>query len=135
MFGKTKLFAAIIFLTGILSVGFIAVSAQDKKDDKDKKEKITISEKEEKAIKKMEKAKTADEKMQLIEAYIKEFPQSPVRQRIVEFAAGEVLASKEDDNQIILQGEKYLKIFPADADADLVLPAVILFLCAGQTHE
>lgn len=124
MFSKTKLFTGIIFLTGILSVGFVAVPAQDKKDDKDKKDTITVSEKEQKVIKKMEKAKTADEKMQLVEAYIKEFPQSPARQRIVEFAAREVLESK-DNNQIILQGEKYLKIFPADAEADIVLPGLI----------
>ncbi|MEO6589890.1 MAG: hypothetical protein ABIP06_11350 [Pyrinomonadaceae bacterium] len=122
MFSKTNLFAAIIFLSGILSGSFGAVSAQDKKDDK--KETITISKKEDSVLKKLEKAKTADEKMQLVEAYIKEFPQSAARQRVVEFAAREVLQLK-DNNQIILQGEKYLQIFTPDAEADLVLPALI----------
>ncbi|MGI9055608.1 MAG: hypothetical protein ACR2F2_07375 [Pyrinomonadaceae bacterium] len=121
MFNKTKLFAVSIFLTGILYGNFGTVAAQE---NKDKKETITISKKEDNALKKIEKAQTIDEKMQLIEAFVKEFPQSPARRRIVEYAADQVLQLK-DDAQIVQKSENYLKIFTPEAEADLVLPALI----------
>lgn len=124
MFSKTKLFAVIIFITAILYGNFGTVSAQNNKDDKDKKETITVSKKEENAIKKIEKAQTIDEKMQLIEAFIKDFPQSPARQKIADYTVGQVLQLK-DDAQIVQKGENYLRIFTPDTEADLILPALI----------
>ena len=124
MVSKTKLFAVIIFLSGILYGNFGTVSAQENKDDKDKKETITVSKKEESALKKIEKAQTIGEKMQLIEAFVKEYPQSPARKQVVGHAADQILQLK-DDAQIVQNGEAYLKIFTPEAEADFVLPALI----------
>ncbi len=124
MLSKTKLFAAVVFLSGSLLGGFGAVSAQEKKDDKNKQETITVSKKEEGAIKKIEKASTIDEKFQLIDAFIKEFPQSPARKRIVEYAADQILQLK-DNEQIVQKSGVYLKTFTPEMETDLVMPALI----------
>ena len=124
MVSKTKLFAAIIFLSGILYGNIGTVSAQENKDDKDKKETVTVSKKEQSALQKIEKVQTIGEKMQLIEAFVKEYPQSPARKKVVGYAADQVL-QLTDDAQIVQNGEAYLKIFTPDAEADFVLPAVI----------
>ena len=112
---KTKFFAAAILLTGILLAGFSAVSAQ---------EKIKVSQKEAKAIEKIEKAKTIDEKMQLISAFMKEFPQSPARQQVIDHAAAQVM-QLTDDAQTIQQGNSYLTIFTKPEEEDLILPNMI----------
>lgn len=125
MFSKTKLIAVTVLLTGILFGSFGAVSAQDNKDDKNNKdEKITVSKKEEAAIKKIEKAKTVDERLKLIAEFMKEFPQSPARKQVVNYAAGQVTDLK-DDSQLIQNGKTYLTIFTQPEDADLVLPNMI----------
>ncbi|CAN5693519.1 hypothetical protein BH20ACI4_BH20ACI4_25860 [soil metagenome] len=115
MLSKTKFFAAAILLTGILLAGFSAVSAQ---------EKIKVSPKEAKAIDKIEKAKTIDEKMQLISAFMKEFPQSPARGQVIDHAAAQV-TQLTDDSQIIQQGKTYLTIFTKPEEEDLILPNMI----------
>lgn len=119
MFSKTKLFAAAVLLAGILSGSFGTVSAQDKKD-----EKVTVSKKEEAAINKIQKAKTVEERLKLVADFMKEFPQSPARKQVVNYAAGQVTDLK-DDAQIIQHGNTYLTIFTQPEDADLVLPNMI----------
>jgi hypothetical protein len=115
MLRKTKLFAAAFLLTGILFGGFGAVSAQ---------EKIKVSQKEAKAIEKIEKAKTIDEKMKLMADFIKEFPQSPARQQVVDYAAAQI-TQLTDDAQVIQQGNTYLTVFTKPEDADLILPSMV----------
>ena len=115
---KTRLFAAIFLIGGILFAGFTSVSAQDTK------EKVKVSAKEAKAIEKIEKAKTIDEKMSATAAYIKEFPQSPARQQVVDYAAAEITLLT-DDAQVIKSGETYLTIFTKPEDTDLIASALI----------
>lgn len=120
MFSKRKLFAAKLFaaafwLTAVLAGGFTAASAQ---------EKVKVSKEEAKAIEKIEKAKTVDEKMQQIAAFIKAYPQSPARKQVVEEAAAQI-SQISDNAQVVQQSENYLKIFTAEPEADLVLPGLI----------
>jgi tetratricopeptide (TPR) repeat protein len=118
MLSKTKLFAGFILLTGILFGSFLNVSAQETQ------EKIKVSAKEAKAVEKIEKAKTIDEKMQLISAFMKEFPQSPARKQVVDYAAAQI-TQLTDDSQVIQQGNTYLAIFAQPEDADLILPSMV----------
>ena len=124
MNSKTKIFAAIALSAGFLFGGSNAVSAQENKEAKTTQQTVKVSEREEKAIKKIEKAATIDEKMQLIAAFIKEFPQSPARSQIVNYAASQISQLK-DDAQIIQKSETYLTIFNQPEDADLVYPNMI----------
>lgn len=115
MLSKTKIIAAVILSLGILFGSFSAVSAQ---------EKVKVSKKEEAAINKIDKAKTIDEKMQLIAEFIKEFPQSPARGQVVNHAATQI-SQLNDNAQIVQQSETYLKIFTPEAEADIILPGLI----------
>ena len=117
MLSKVKLFAAFL-LTGILFVSFLNVSAQETNG------KIKVSPKEAKAIEKIEKAKTIGEKMQMTSAFMKEFPQSPARQQVVDYAAAQI-TQLTDDSQVIQQGNTYLTIFTQPEDADLILPSMV----------
>lgn len=123
MLSKTKLFAAVISL-GFLFGGTNAVSAQEKTDDKNKQETVKVSKDEESAIKKIEKAKTLDEKMQLIADFNKKYPQSPARKQVVGYAASQISQLK-DDSQIVQKSETYLTVFTQPEDADLVLPNMV----------
>lgn len=123
MLSTTKIFAAVVSL-GFLFGGSTAVSAQDKKDDKTKQESIKVSKDEENAIRKIEKAKTLDEKMQLIAEFNRKYPQSPARGQMVRYAAAEITNLK-DDSQLIQNSEKYLTIFTTPEDADLISPYMI----------
>lgn len=123
MLSTTKIFAA------VLSIGFLfgasnAVSAQENKDDKNNQETIKVSKDEESAIKKIEKAKTIDEKMQLIAEFNKKYPQSPARKQVVGYAASQI-AQLKDDSQIVQKSENYLTIFTQPEDADLILPNMV----------
>lgn len=123
MLNKTKIFAAVVSL-GFLLGGANAISAQDNKNDKNKPESIKVSKDEENALKKIEKAKTLDEKMQLIAEFNKKYPQSPARGQVVRFAAAEITKLK-DDAQLIQRSENYLTVFTQPEDADLVLPYMV----------
>ena len=127
MLSTTKKIAAIALL-GFAFGGLSTVSGQDKKDDKNKdkskQETITVSKDEESAIKKIEKAKTLDEKMQLTGEFIKKYPQSPARKQLSNYILGQMSETK-DDAQIIQNSEKYIAVFNQPEEADLVLPAMI----------
>lgn len=123
MLSTTKIFAAVLSI-GFLFGGSNAVSAQENKDDKTKQESVKVSKDEEKAIKKIESAKTIDEKMQLLAEFNKKYPQSPARKQVVGYAASQISQLK-DDAQIIQKSENYLTIFTQPEDADLVLPNLI----------
>lgn len=119
----TKIFTAVLSI-GFLFGGIGAASAQEKKDDKNKQGTITVSKDEEKAIKKIESAKTLDEKWQLITEFNKKYPQSPARSQVVRYAAAEITNLK-DDAQLIQKGENYIAVFTQPEDADLILPYMV----------
>lgn len=134
MLSKTKIFAAVVSL-GFLLGGSGAISAQEKTDDKNKQETIKVSKDEESAIKKIEKAKTIDEKMQLIADFIKKYPQSPARKQVVGYAAAQISQLK-DDAQIVQKSETYLTVFTQPEDADFVLPNMVYsYLQLKKTKE
>lgn len=119
MLSTTKIFAAVVSL-GFLFGGLNAVSAQETP----KQETIKVSKDEENAIRKIEKAKTIDEKMQLIAEFTKKYPQSPARGQMVGYAAAQITDLK-DDSQLIQKSETYLTIFTQPGDADLISPYMV----------
>lgn len=123
MLNKTKIFTAFLSL-GILFGASDAISAQENKNDKNKQESVTVSKDEQNAINKIEKAKTLDEKLQLIADFNKKYPQSPARSQVVRYAAAEITNLK-DDSQLIQKSENYLTIFSQPEEVDLVLPYMV----------
>jgi tetratricopeptide (TPR) repeat protein len=118
MLSNAKLFAGFILLTGILFGSFLQISAQENNG------KVKVSPKEAKAIEKIDKAKTIDEKMKLMADFMKEYPQSPARQQVVDHAAAQI-TQLTDDAQVIQHGNTYLTIFTKPEDADLILPSMV----------
>lgn len=89
-----------------------------------KPEKIKVSPDEAKAVKKIEEAKTLDEKIKLMSEFIKKYPQSPARNQAAEYLA-EQIAQTNNDAQIVTGGETYLTIFTEPAEADFILPNLV----------
>lgn len=89
-----------------------------------KPEKIKVSPDEAKAVKKIEEAKTLDEKIKLMSEFVKKYPQSPARGQAAAYLA-EQIAQTNNDAQIVTGGETYLTIFTEPAEADFILPNLV----------
>ncbi len=113
------LFKVLLITIGILSGTSGLVLAQD-----DKQAKITVSADEEKAIKKIESAKTLADKIKSTSDFIKKYPKSPARGQAANYLAAQITQVK-DDTQIVQNGETYLTIFTEPAEADPILPSLI----------
>lgn len=115
-----KYLVKILFLTiGILLGTSGLVLAQD-----DKQAKINVSADEEKAIKKIESAKTLADKIKATTDFVKKYPKSPARNQAANYLAAQITQVK-DDAQIVQNGETFLTIFTEPADADPILPSLV----------
>ena len=112
---RKNIFKVLLLTIAILLGSFSFVSAQ---------EKIKVSADEDKALKKIEGAKTLDEKIKLMTDFIKKYPQSPARRQAAEFLAAQITQTR-NDAQIISGGETYMTIFTEPAEADIILPSLI----------
>lgn len=86
-------------------------------------QKLKVSPEEAKTIKKIQEAKTLDEKIKIIEEYINKYPKSPARAQAANYLAGQI-TQLNDDAVIISSGEKYLAIFTEPTEADFILPSL-----------
>ena len=118
MNGK-NIFKILLLTIGILLGSFSFVPAQETKPAT-----VKVSADEEKALKKIEGAKTLDEKIKLVSEFIKKYPQSPARRQAAEFLAAQITQTK-DDAQIVGSSGTYLTIFTEPAEADIILPSLI----------
>jgi tetratricopeptide (TPR) repeat protein len=115
---------AVCALVASIAVGAQA-SALSASQDKDKKDKAPqISEGEQKALQKVNAAPDAAARLQAAAEYVKKYPKSAERAKVVTFVAHE--ANKvEDINQKIAQLEGLLTVFKEPTDADVINPMLI----------
>lgn len=123
------LFKVLLLAICILSVSGDAVFAQDNQQAK-----ITVPPEQEKAIKKIEEAKTLADKIKATTDFIKKYPNSPARSQAADYLAAQILQVK-DDAQIIQNGETYLTIFTEPAEADPILPGLIYSYVAAKRSK
>lgn len=102
-------FAFIVFIAGINT----ALAQGDQK--------IKVSAEEAKAIKKIEAAKTIEEKLQATEAFIQKYPKSSARGQAANYLAAQI-TQLNDDAKIISSGEKFMTIFSEPNESDILLP-------------
>lgn len=118
----------------ILTIGILLLSIGGAKAQESKQEKIKVSADEAKAVKKIEEAKTLDEKVKLVSEFIKKYPQSPARRQAAEYIVGQITQTR-NDSQIAASGETYLTIFTDPAEADIILPSLIYSYVALKRHK
>ncbi len=92
--------------------------AADKKDAKP-----TISEGEEKLVKKINAAPDTAAKLQATEELLKKYPKTTLRAQIADYLSGQI-ANVQDAGQRITLSENLLRLFPTEA-ADLANPILI----------
>lgn len=102
-------FAFIVFVAGITTA--LAQGEQ----------KIKVSADEAKAVKKIEEAKTLEEKIQATEAFIQKYPKSPARSQAANYLAAQI-TQLNDDAKIVSTAEKYMTIFSEPGESDFLLP-------------
>lgn len=105
--------AAIVIVAG----SAVSIPAQDNKI-------VQVSKEEEAAVKKIEGAKTVEEKVAATEAFIQKYPKSPARDQAAGYLAGQI-SQLTENGRIISNSEKYLAIFNEPGESDLILPALV----------
>jgi hypothetical protein len=116
---RKNIFKILLLTIGILLGSFSFVPAQENKQAT-----VKVSADEDKALKKIEAAKTLDEKIKLMSEFIKKYPQSPARRQAAEYLAAQI-TQIEDDTQIASNSGTYLTIFTEPSEADIILPNLI----------
>jgi hypothetical protein len=117
----------LLLAAGILSAASGAAFAQNGTQQAT----ITVPPEQEKAIKKIQDAKTVADKIKATSDFIKKYPNSPARGQAADYLAAQILQVK-DDAQIIQNGETYLTIFTEPAEADVILPGLIFSYVAAK---
>ncbi len=126
---KKNVFRVLFLAVGILAAGLFPVNAQENQP-----EKIKVSKDEEKAVKKIEAAKSLGEKIKATDEFIKKYPQSPARNQAAGYLANQILQLK-DDAQVIQNSETYLTIFTEPAEADIILPVMVSSYVALKRYK
>src|ERR1044072_8592475 len=108
----------------------VAAVAQDKKADGPK-----VSGGEKDAAQKIEKAKGTEAKLQLAAAFVKKYPQSPLRAQIADQLAGEIRDTTDEQVKGSL-AQTFLDIFNLPEEAPLVTPSLLAsYIKTEQTQE
>lgn len=109
----------------------VAASAQEKpKPDEPK-----VSGGEREAAQKIEKAKGTEAKLQLAAAFVKKYPQSPLRGQIAEAIAHEIAATTDNQAKGSL-AQTFLDIFNLPGEAPLVTASLLnSYINTGQTQD
>ncbi|MDX2033310.1 MAG: hypothetical protein SF339_21730 [Blastocatellia bacterium] len=107
----------------------LAVLAQEKP-----KEQAKISEGEQKAIEKINTASGIQAKMQAVNEYMKKFSKSPMRPKVANFVANEIL-NVADHNQRISLSQAFMSTFNQPGEPELVQPGLIDSLSKTQKFD
>lgn len=108
----------------------VAAVAQEKKDEGPK-----VSGGERDAAQKIEKAKGTEAKLQQAAAFVKKYPQSPLRTQIAESIAHEISATTDQQTKGSL-AQTFLEIFNLPAEAPLVTASLLnSYINTGQTQD
>ena len=109
----------------------VAVAAQEKpKQDEPK-----VSGGEREAAQKIEKAKGTEAKLQLAAAFVKKYPQSPLRGQLAESLAREIAETTDNQAKGSL-AQTFLDIFSLPGEAPLVTASLLnSYINTGQTQD
>jgi tetratricopeptide (TPR) repeat protein len=107
----------------------LAVCAQEKP-----KEQPKVSEGEQKAIEKINTASGIQAKMQAVNEYMKKFSKSPMRPKVANFVANEIL-NVADHNQRISLSQAFMSAFNQPGEPELVQPGMIDSLTKTQKFD
>jgi hypothetical protein len=101
----------------------------------EKKEEPKVSGGERDAAQKVEKAKGTEAKLQQAAAFVKKYPQSPLRAQLAESIAREIAATEDAQAKGSL-AQTYLEIFNLPAEAPLVTASLLnSYINTGQAQE
>jgi type III secretion system FlhB-like substrate exporter len=104
-------------------------------DDKAKQEAPKVSGGERDAAQKIEKAKGTEAKLQQAVAFVKKYPESPLRRRIAEALAQEIAATTDQQAKGSL-AQTFLEIFNKPEEAPLVTATLLnSYINTGQTQD
>ena len=114
---------------------FGTASTASAQDDKAKQAEVKVSAGEREAGEKINKAKSAEAKLQAAAEFVKKYPKSSVRPRVAEVVAHEILLTQDSAQKIALI-ETYLGFFNEPTEAALVNDALLnAYIQAGRTDE
>jgi len=109
----------------------VAAAAQEKP----KQEEPKVSGGEREAAQKIEKAKGTEAKLQLAAAFVKKYPQSPLRGQIAESIAREIAETTDNQAKGSL-AQTFLEIFNLPGEAPLVTASLLnSYINTGQTQD
>ena len=129
LFENSKRFWLFFVFTAFLLGSVNSAAAQDDKANQPK-----LSAEEAKVAKKIEEAKTLDEKIKAAGDYIKKYPKSPIRNQVAEYIAGQI-AQTNDTSVIVAKSENYFTIFNEPAEADRLLPNLVYSYITLKRHK
>ncbi|HEX8148032.1 MAG TPA: hypothetical protein VF591_12700 [Pyrinomonadaceae bacterium] len=87
------------------------------------------------AAQKIEKASGAEAKLQLATAFVKKYPQSPLRAQVADAIAREITATTDQQAKGSL-AQTFLEIFNLPEEAPLVTPSLLIsYINTGQTQD
>src|SRR5829696_6613921 len=109
----------------------LAVGAQDKAQQPE----VKVSGGERDAAQKVEKAKGTEAKLQAAAAFVKKYPQSPLRKVVAEGLAREIAAAADAQQRASL-AQTYLDIFNLPEEAQAVSGTLLsAYINTGQVEE
>jgi hypothetical protein len=112
-----------------------ALAAGAAAQDKPKQDEPKVSGGEREAAQKIEKAKGTEAKLQLAAAFVKKYPQSPLRAQIADQLAGEIRETTDEQVKGSL-AQAFLDIFNLPDEAPLVTPALLAaYIKTEQTQD
>src|ERR1044071_1033396 len=118
-----------------LALACALAGAAAAQDDKPKQDAPKVSGGERDAAQKIEKAKGTEAKLQLAAAFVKKYPQSPLRAQIAEGIAREISDSTDQQAKGSL-AQAFLDIFNLPEEAPLVTAWLLTsYTNTGQTQE
>jgi hypothetical protein len=103
----------------LLTIGLLATATAVAQDSP-----VKVSDAESKAARLVEAAPAASEKLAAAEPFVKKYPQSALRQHLVDEIAEQVFDEKDPNKRLVL-AQKALTIFTSDPEVAAFKPAVI----------
>ena len=122
-------------LSAFALVCALALGAAAAQDDKSKQEGPKVSGGEKDAAQKIEKAKGTEAKLQAAAAFVKKYPQSPLRRQVADALAREI-ADEADAQAKVSLSQAFMDIFNQPDEAQLVNVSLLNgYITTGQTPE
>jgi tetratricopeptide (TPR) repeat protein len=108
----------------VLLAAFVIFCQTAAAQDKPQQEQPKVSKDEANLAKKLQEGSDVAAKMKLTEKFIKEFPNSSIREQVARYIAGQI-GTVSDANQKSALLDSYAKVFTKPAEADYVAPLQI----------